>query len=93
MTQKDVGGAFGKGRWFCCLDSGEGRGDMEERRLRSALYPRSVEGQRAGGGCRVTTPTFPGAGSGPHAGCILEGNTVLGQEDRSGDLGWPDSWC
>ena len=29
MTQKDFGGAFGKGRWFCCLDSGEGRGDME----------------------------------------------------------------
>ena len=29
MTQKQVGGTFGKGGWFCCLDSGEGGSDME----------------------------------------------------------------
>lgn len=41
MTQKDVGGAFGKGRWFCCLDSGEGRGDMEGKAACEVLCTRA----------------------------------------------------
>lgn len=44
-------------------------------------------------GCRVTTPTFCGAGSGTRVGCILKGTLWWGQEDHLGDLGWPDRRC
>lgn len=38
---EDVGGAFGKRRVVCCLDSGEGRGDMEGKAACEVLCTRA----------------------------------------------------